>query len=627
MSTSHADAPGQSPSNGLLSGILRSWLNPDADADADARRAEPGERPRPTRWLPAAIHWGITLAPLGAVGLATVAAPWMLLPFAAAGSLYSLSLLEPWRARPAAHGTPVRRRVAIVGAGPSGLVTVKEFAAAGHDAVCFEATASVGGVFSHCYDGAQLTSSAAVTAFSDFPPNPDDHRHWTKDEYVEYLERYVDHFGIRRQIRLEHRVEQAHFDEAQNGWIVTTHAKGEAEPTTHGPFDTLVVCSGLNQTPNLPNADPAGFRGQIVHSKDYHNAAPFAGKRVVVVGLGETGADVVAEVAEVASSVVLSLRRGAYVIPRINPRTGFPNDYDSNRLRYALPKWAHSLAVSICDRAYARWGPARPSDRMRVELLRIPGTSSPFRRFATKSDNFVGAIERKLCRIGAGFVGFTENGVELADGEEVPADVVLFATGFRAAGYGFIDDQAVPHCPSQLWHLMYSSEHRERLVFIGFARPSIGAIPPIAEVQARYAALVTSGERKLPDQPQMMREPAERRRAHAASFDEPRLVTLVDWIPYMDQLAARIGCRPQLGDVLLRPRLAWQLATGPMLAAQYRLSGPDAKPELAEQSLEVPGGMRLRDKLWFFSIHALVAGGTLWEALPARRRYRACSLV
>ena len=574
-----------------------------------------------------AIHWGVTLAPLGIASLATVTAPWMLLPIAGASSLYGLSLLEPWRARPTDSSAPVRRRVAIVGAGPSGLVALKELTAAGHDVVCFEATACVGGVFSHCYDGAQLTSSAAVTAFSDFPPEPDTHRHWSKDEYVDYLERYIDHFGVRNRILLEHWVERAHFDKSRNGWFIDTRDTdhtGVTDCTTHGPFDTLVVCSGLNQTPNLPQADPEIFRGQVLHSKDYRNAAPFAGKRVVVVGLGETGADVAAEIASVADSVVLSLRRGSYVIPRTNPRTGYPNDYDSNRLRYALPKWAHNLAVNICDRAFARWGAARPSDRLRVKLLR---NSSPFRRFATKSDNFINAIERNQCRIGAGFVGFTENGVELADGEEVPADVVLFATGFRAAGFGFIDDAAAPHCPSQLWHLMYSSEHRERLVFLGFARPSVGAIPPIAELQARYAALVTSGQRELPNRSQMAREPAARQRAHAASFDEPRLVTLVDWIPYMDVLADRIGCRPRLREVLVRPQLAWRLATGPMLAAQYRLTGPDATPKLAKQSLDLPGGMRLRDKLWFLSFHAMIAGSTLWEALPSRRRYRSCSLV
>jgi hypothetical protein len=95
----------------------------------------------------------------------------------------------------------------------------------------------------------------------------------------------------------------------------------------------------------------------------------------------------------------------------------------------------------------------------------------------------------------------------------------------------------------------------------------------------------------------------------------------------MDHLAEKIGCRVRARDLLLRPKLAWLLATGTMMVAQYRLTGPDAKPELAERSLQLPGGMRPVDKLWFICFHALVAVTALWEALPGRRRYRHCGLI
>ncbi|MFN9546080.1 MAG: NAD(P)-binding domain-containing protein [Cyanobacteriota bacterium] len=579
------------------------------------------------RLLPALASWSLILVPVGLFIFPVVTAPWVLLPIGGAITLYVLALLEPWRRRQVALEAPsLKRRVAVVGAGPSGIVSVKEFTAAGHDVTCFEAGHSVGGLFSRCYDRAVLTSSAAVTAFSDFPPDPIEHRHFSKSEYVDYLDRYVDHFDIRSKIRLQQRVERAHFDEASGSWSLNISGE-DGHSETVGPFDTLVVCSGLNQVPNLPVADSKPFRGEVLHSKDYRNASSFAGKRVVVIGLGETSADVVAEIAEVASSVVLSLRRGAYVIPRINPLTGYPNDYDSNRLRYALPKWAHNLAVTVRDRAQARWGAVSSKDRQRLELLKKPGTPPPMNQFATKSDNFINAIESGRCRIAAGFVNFTAEGVSLADGEQVAADVVLFATGYKAQGYSFLEGSSMPSCPSQLWHLMYSPQHREHLVFVGYARPAIGAIPPIAEIQARYAALVTSGQLALPNAEEMARECDERLSARAVSFDEPRIVALVDWIPYMDHLADKIGCRPRLEKLLLRPRLAWRLATGTMLVAQYRLHGPDANPALAEQSLEIPGGMPLLDKLWYLAIHGLVAIAALWEALPSRRRYRHCGLI
>jgi dimethylaniline monooxygenase (N-oxide forming) len=576
---------------------------------------------------PVMLDWLLLFGPVSLFLLPVAAEPSVLAPITAICALYVLALVEPWRKGPDNDkGPPLKRRVAVVGAGPSGIAAVKEFVAAGQDVTCFEAADSLGGLFARCYDRAVLTSSAAITSFSDFPPDPVEHRHFTKDEYKTYLEKYVDHFAIRPLIHLRTRVEKADFDPAQDGWqLQVSHANGQSE--TVGPFDTLVVCSGLNQVPNLPAVDSTPFQGQVLHSKDYRNAATFAGKRVVVVGLGETSADVVAEIAEVAASVTLSLRRGAYVIPRINRLTGFPNDYDSNRLRYSLPKWAHNLAVSIRDSAYVRWGNGEAKDRFRLELLRKPGTPAPMNQFATKSDNFIQAIESGRCRVAAGLAAFTPEGVALADGEQIDADVVLFATGYKAQGYSFLQDSSTPRCPSELWHLMYSPEHRERLVFIGYARPAIGAIPPIAEIQARYAALVTSGQRALPTKEEMARELEERLSARAVSFNEPRIVALVDWIPYMDHLAEKIGCRVRARDLLLRPRLAWLLATGTMMVAQYRLTGPDAKAELAERSLELPGGMRPVDKLWFIAFHGLVAVTALWEALPGRRRYRHCGLI
>lgn len=591
--------------------------------------AERGEKANSSGSIgsPVLLDWAFILGLSSLFLVPVTAQPSVLVPITAICALYVLALVEPWRKSPNEDkAPPLKKRVAVVGAGPSGIAAVKEFVAAGQDVTCFEAADSVGGLFARCYDRAVLTSSAAITAFSDFPPDPVEHRHFTKDEYKTYLEKYVDNFAIRPLIHLRTRVERANYDPAQGGWCLQVSQDNGASEEV-GPFDTLVVCSGLNQVPNLPDVDSTAFTGQVLHSKDYINAKSFAGKRVVVVGLGETSADVVAEIAEVAASVTLSLRRGAYVIPRINRLTGFPNDYDSNRLRYSLPKWAHNLAVSIRDRALAHWGNAEPKDRYRLELLRKPGTPAPMNQFATKSDNFIQAIESGRCRVAAGLAAFTSEGVTLADGEQVAADVVLFATGYRAQGYRFLQDSSTPRCPSELWHLMYSPEHRERLVFIGYARPAIGAIPPIAEIQARYAALVTSGQRVLPTPEVMAREWRERLSARAISFNEPRIVALVDWIPYMDHLAEKIGCRVRARDLLLRPKLAWLLATGTMMVAQYRLTGPDAKPELAERSLQLPGGMRPVDKLWFIGFHALVAVTALWEALPGRRRYRHCGLI
>ncbi|MGB1015400.1 MAG: flavin-containing monooxygenase, partial [Nannocystaceae bacterium] len=481
-------------------------------------------------------------------------------------------------------------------------------------------------VFTRTYDGAQLTSSPPTTAFSDFPPERGEYQHWSKEEYVAYLNRYVDHFQLRGKIRFKNLLKDARYDDELGGWLleISTGTKS----ITEGPFDTLVVCTGQNRTPNLPQTDLSGFTGEVLHSARYQNPARFAGKRVVVVGIGETSADIVADIAAVADTCTLSARNGAYVIPRINPRTGEPNDFDSNRLRYALPKWAHNLAVTVCDRAYARWGASGREARRRVALLGETKLAKPFRQFATKSDRFIKMIEAGQCQMAKGFVGFTPNGIRTQDNREIPADVVVFATGYRASGWKFFSDENLPTCPSHFWRMMYTSSYQEKLAFIGFVRPSIGSVPPVAELQARYAARIASGDVKLPDRTTQLHDIERRKQARLASFDNQRLALLVDWIPFMDTLADQIGCRPNLRGLLRKPSLLWRVSTGPMVAAQYRLLGPDATPELAAETLEsLPPGMRLRDKLWFFAIHALLSMGAPFEALPSRREYRACTLI
>lgn len=596
-----------------------------SSGELSAQGSSSGQPPPLGGRLPALLDWGGALTPLATLGLLTVAAPWLLAPIGAASGLYALSLLQPVRRRARALGPKTRsQRVAIVGAGPSGVVALKEFCAAGHDARCFEAGPAIGGVFASCPERTRLTTSAALTAFSDFPPPPDFHNHWTTREYQDYLERYVEHFGLRGRIELGSTIAKAQFDEARGGWMLEVRtAAGMREC---GPFDTLAVCSGLNQKPNIPAYERNGFGGEILHSKHYGEAAAYAGKRVLVVGLGETGADIIPELAEVAASCVLSLRRGAFVIPRLKRNGRFPVDYNTNRLRYALPKWAHSSSMLLRQRTELRWGTPPAKVRVRAALGRLPRTAPPLYQSATKSDDFVAAIHSGRCRVAPGFVGFTPAGVVLEGGEEVEVDAVIFATGYQAAGFDFVGE-AAPSCPSKLWNRMYTSTARERLVFIGFARPPVGALPPIAELQARYAAQVASGASELPPAERMEGEVAEHERIHERSFEPTRLRALVEWIPYMDELAERIGCRPRLRRLIRDPRLLWQIATGPMVAAQFRLDGPDADPELALQSIALPDGMPLREKLWYCALHSLVLGGALWEALPGRRRLRSCSLV
>ena len=190
------------------------------------------------------------------------------------------------------------KRVAVVGAGPSGLATVKELLDEGHAPTCFERADSAGGVFRFgesdgvVWESCRLTSSGLLTAFSDFPVPADRTGHMRVREYVEYLARYCNAFDLNRHIRYGTEVE-AVTREGDGGWTVRTR---DARGTREERYDAVALCSGLHQHPHLPRfPGQESFTGTLMHGAQYRRPSQVAGKRVLIVGAGESGADVAAK--------------------------------------------------------------------------------------------------------------------------------------------------------------------------------------------------------------------------------------------------------------------------------------------------------------------------------------------
>ncbi len=162
-------------------------------------------------------------------------------------------------------------RVAIIGAGPSGLASAKYALEAGFAVTVFEASGGVGGQWqtsaghSGVWPGMHTNTSRAMTAFSDFPPPAEHPLHPAAEQIHAYLEAYARAFGVVDRIRFETRVE-----EVRPSWTVD----GE-------PFDAVVVASGRFRRPRVPRV-VADFRGEVVHTFDYPGASAFAGRSVLV---------------------------------------------------------------------------------------------------------------------------------------------------------------------------------------------------------------------------------------------------------------------------------------------------------------------------------------------------------
>ncbi len=431
-------------------------------------------------------------------------------------------------------------RVAVIGAGPSGLVAVKELLDEGHEPTCLEQAGGLGGVFRFdeesgvVWASCRLTSSGLLTAFSDFPVSTERSGHMTAAEYVDYLTAYCAEFGVGERIRFGTKVVSVTRD-PDGGWCVRSVDTG-GERAEH--YDAVAICSGLHQHPHRAHFEgEETFRGEILHGSEYRRPAQVAGKRVLVVGAGESGADIVAEVSAHATETVLSLRRGVAVLPR--KVQGYPNDYRTCRINNSAAHWIFQtrnpkddskrrvyktvfFPFVLLDKgvnlAAARVGRLRASRRARrfseEELVEARVTKEMIRlirellaasggtlqeQFGTKSADFLRAMANGLCRREGGIARFDGGRVWFEDGNSFEPDLVILCTGFDTK-VPFLD-QAVAGAQRYLYTIVPAIGRS--LGFIGFVRPGFGAIPPLAELQARWFALLLSGEVDLPTEAEM----------------------------------------------------------------------------------------------------------------------------
>jgi thioredoxin reductase len=382
------------------------------------------------------------------------------------------------------------RRVCVIGAGPCGLTTVKNLLAAGlKDIVCYDDGIAIGGnwVFDErsgrgsVYDATHLISSKRLSEFEDCPMPPE-YPDFPSHRLVRaYFEDYAAQFGLMRFIHLESRVEAANLLGTGKWSLVVSDPKGTREET----FDDLIVCSGHHRDPFIP--DVAGhFSGQTLHARDFRRAAPFQGKRVLVVGGGNSACDIAVDIGRVASHTCLSMRRGYHFVPKI--MLGRPSDVLYHRLRrLGLPKsWTRRLAgawVRFSVGPPEKYGLQAPAGRL-------------FEMHPTLSSDILSALRDGRV--------FARTGIERLDGAEVrfdhgrseSFDTIIWATGYRD-GFPFLDASVVDWKPGEQPPLLLRMMHRRiaNLFFVGLFQP-IGCIWRLADYQARIAALQITGQLK-----------------------------------------------------------------------------------------------------------------------------------
>lgn len=303
--------------------------------------------------------------------------------------------------------------VIIVGAGPAGLAAGACLKQRGITPLIFEAGDAPGYTWLRLYDRLHLHTVKALSGLPGFPMPRDFPRYPSRAQVSDYLAAYAHHFGL----TIETNCAVTHAAPEQDGWRVTT-AKDEYHA------QALVSATGIFSQPiSATYADMELFGGRILHASLYQNAAPFAGQRVLVVGAGNTGAEIAVDLAEHGAQPTISIRAGANVVPL-------------NLLGVPIQRWAHLIAVlphAVTDiiapvllrrsaRRQERAGVPRPAYSV-LERPGIPVIGLDLLRHAQQGTiRVAGPIER-----------FTPTGARFANGETADFDSIILATGYRPA--------------------------------------------------------------------------------------------------------------------------------------------------------------------------------------------------
>ncbi|XP_044295297.1 flavin-containing monooxygenase 5-like isoform X1 [Varanus komodoensis] len=476
-----------------------------------------------------------------------------------------------------------KKRVAIVGAGSSGLCCIKCCLDEGLEPICFESSDDIGGLWrfkehpeegrASIYRSVIINTSKEMMCFSDFPIPGDFPNYMHNSKIMEYFRMYAEHFDLLKYIRFKTKVrsvtKRPDFS-ASGQWDVVTETDGKRESSI---FDGVLVCTGHHTNAHLPlDTFPgiAEFKGRYFHSHDYKSPDEFTGKRVIVVGIGNSGVDLAVEISHTAEQVFLSTRRGAWVLHRVGGG-GYPGDA-------ALTTRSNMLLKRCLPGPTLNW---LVESRLNARFNHAHYSLKPKHRFTSQhptiNDDLPNRILSGRVLMKPNIREFTATAAIFEDGsQEDNIDAVVFATGYSFS-FPFLGNCVrVVENQTPLYKFVFPP-HLEKptLAIIGLVQP-LGAIMPIAEMQGRWATRVFKGLAKLPSMCEMMAEITRIKAAMAYRYvKSPRHTIQVDYIEYMDELAALIGVKPSVTSLLLTDRkLAWEVLFGPCTPYQYRLQGP-----------------------------------------------------
>jgi hypothetical protein len=458
----------------------------------------------------------------------------------------------------------VSGRLAIIGAGSGGLVTLKQAVdqLPGWEIVCLEKGNNTRGAWGNPYPGFVSTSTKFTTQFSCFRKwdtrvDPADRASMADffrgDEYGRYLEEFVEKYQLERFIRLHSNVRRIVKD--PSGWRLTIDDGNTREDV----FDQLIICTGLVGTAKSIDTSIPCLRS---------TEPPVTNKTIVVIGGGESGVDLAHRLAdpELGNRVFLSLKNGVRVSPRYHPIRGVPSDFLRNRLLLSIHQdLRNAIGQKFVEARIRHQEIFEKFFRSHPDRLDRPASilekrkfwdaklterakDNLFNVFHTKSDQFLDDVAEDRIHI----IGpprdethgqyFDFDGGRILD---VNPDLICPMIGYTAG----LTDLSNGEIKVSDFHLGCLHVHQDNLFLVGFTRPIIGNIPTISEMQAKLVIGMIAGRWKRPFGTENLHARARNKQLREFPSLNTETIYPVEMFPYCDILARLMDAYPSLRKV------------------------------------------------------------------------------
>jgi hypothetical protein len=421
-------------------------------------------------------------------------------------------------------------KVCIIGAGSSGLTACQVLASRGIAFDCFEKGSMIGGNWryendngtSSAYRSLHINSARKLMSYKAFPmpeDYPDYPSHW---QVAKYFDDFAERFGLAEKITFSTEVVAA--EPSGDGWDVTVEGADGARRTE--PYRAVLVANGHHWKPRWPEPPFPGadaFGGEQMHVHHYREPDVLEGKRVLVLGIGNSAVDVAVESSRIAEKTLLSMRRGAYVLPKF--LGGKPIDESAppvmSRLPISVQRFFFNRLLKMSIGEMTDYGLPKPDHKL---LEAHPTVSSELLPRIGHGDI---AVKPNIDRFAGGRT------VRFAGGSEEEVDLVIYCTGYEMA-FPFLDESVFASRDNRmpLYQRAVSVEN-PGLYFVGFIQP-LGPIMPIAEAQAEWIADLLTDRAALPPANEMRQEIADYERWLNKRFVSSKRHTVeVDFHPYL----------------------------------------------------------------------------------------------